>query len=73
MATTHDDVAKYPTANVNLWPRWVVVFMNADRFERLARSQQDALREAVRTARPMTWLLPKASRMRRQRRSASGG
>ena len=50
---TYDDAAKYLTANVNLWPRWVVVFMNADRFERLARSQQDALREAVRTARPM--------------------
>jgi TRAP-type C4-dicarboxylate transport system substrate-binding protein len=50
---TYDDAAKYLTANVNLWPRWVVVFMNAERFERLARSQQDALREAVRTARPM--------------------
>jgi TRAP-type C4-dicarboxylate transport system substrate-binding protein len=50
---TYDDAAKYLTANVNLWPRWVVVFMNAERFEQLARSQQDALREAVRTARPM--------------------
>ena len=45
---TYDDAAKYLTANVNLWPRWVVVFVNAERFERLARSQQDALREAVR-------------------------
>ena len=49
---TYDDAAKYLTANVNLWPRWVVVFMNAEAFGRLDGSQQDALREAVRTARP---------------------
>ena len=60
-SNTYDDAAKYLTANVNLWPRWVVVFMNAESFERLARSQQDALREAARTARPMMLAAAKAA------------
>ena len=50
---TYDDAAQYLTANVNLWPRWVVVFMNAKVYERLGGSQRDALREAVQTATPI--------------------
>jgi TRAP-type C4-dicarboxylate transport system substrate-binding protein len=49
---TYDDAARYLTANVNLWPRWVVVFMNAKVFAALHSSQQDALREAVKRAIP---------------------
>ena len=52
-SNTYDDAAKYLTANVNLWPRWVVVFMNAEAFERLDDSQQDALRDAVQAATPI--------------------
>ena len=50
---TYDDAAKYLTANVNLWPRWVVVFMNAKAFDRLDDSQREALREAIETATPI--------------------
>jgi TRAP-type C4-dicarboxylate transport system substrate-binding protein len=50
---TYDDAASYLTANVNLWPRWVVVFMNAKAFAALDGSQQDALRDAVQTATPI--------------------
>jgi TRAP-type C4-dicarboxylate transport system substrate-binding protein len=52
-SNTYDDAAKFLTANVNLWPRWVVVFMNAEAFAALDGSQQDALREAVQTATPI--------------------
>lgn len=50
---TYDAAATFLTANVNLWPRWVVVFMNAGAFAALDGSQQDALREAVQTATPV--------------------
>ena len=50
---TYDEVAKHLTANVNLWPRSVVVFINADTYEELDDSQQDALRESVQTATPI--------------------
>jgi TRAP-type C4-dicarboxylate transport system substrate-binding protein len=50
---TYDDAAKYLTANVNLWPRWVVVFINAKTYVALSESQQDALREGAKNARPV--------------------
>jgi TRAP-type C4-dicarboxylate transport system substrate-binding protein len=40
-------VASAVTANVDLWPRPLAVFMNADRFARLTPAQQDILRSAV--------------------------
>ena len=50
---TYDEVAKHLTANVNLWPRWVVVFINAKTYAALSESQQKALREAAKTATPI--------------------
>jgi len=44
--------ADYVTANVNLWPRPLVIVMGADAFEGLAVSQQDALRQAATDAIP---------------------
>jgi TRAP-type transport system periplasmic protein len=44
--------AGYVTANVNLWPRPLVMVMGADAFESLAPQQQDALREAAAEAIP---------------------
>jgi TRAP-type C4-dicarboxylate transport system substrate-binding protein len=49
----YDDAAKYLTANVNLWPRLGVVFMNAKSYEKLDDSQRDALHEAIETATPI--------------------
>jgi TRAP-type transport system periplasmic protein len=60
-ANTYDDAAKYLTANVNLWPRWVVVFVNAKAFDRLDDSQRDALREAIETATPIMLAAAEAS------------
>jgi TRAP-type C4-dicarboxylate transport system substrate-binding protein len=50
---TYDEIAKHLTANVNLWPRWVVVFINAKTYAALSESQQDALREAAKKATPV--------------------
>jgi TRAP-type C4-dicarboxylate transport system substrate-binding protein len=44
--------ADYVTANVNLWPRPLVMVMSADAFQSLAPPQQDALREAAAEAIP---------------------
>jgi TRAP-type C4-dicarboxylate transport system substrate-binding protein len=45
----------YFSANVNLWPRPMVLFVNARVFASLTASQQDALRQAaVRQIRPQT-------------------
>ena len=41
--------AEYVTANVNLWPRLTVVFMNGERFASLAEDQQRILRDAAAT------------------------
>ena len=41
------EVATDVTANVNLWPRPLVIFMDADRFEELPAEQQDTLRDAA--------------------------
>jgi TRAP-type C4-dicarboxylate transport system substrate-binding protein len=50
----YDDVAKNLTANVNLWPRPQVLFMNKKAFAALSHVQRDALRAAVRHALPAT-------------------
>jgi TRAP-type C4-dicarboxylate transport system substrate-binding protein len=47
---TYDRVAKYLTANVNLWPRPLVVFMNPKALSRLDDRQRRALRDAARDA-----------------------
>jgi TRAP-type C4-dicarboxylate transport system substrate-binding protein len=46
----YDKLDKYLTANVNLWPRPVVVFMNREAFEKLSGKQRVALRHAARVA-----------------------
>src|SRR3954452_10075696 len=50
----YDDVAKNLTANVNLWPRPQVLFMNKKAFAALSDIQRDALRAGVRHALPAT-------------------
>ena len=50
----YDKVGKYLTANVNLWPRPIVLFMNPDTFDGLSDEQQGALRDAARDALPAT-------------------
>jgi hypothetical protein len=52
-SNTYDDAAKFLTANVNLWPRCGVVFINAEAYEKLDDSQRDALHEAAQTATPI--------------------
>jgi TRAP-type C4-dicarboxylate transport system substrate-binding protein len=49
---TYDEAAKYLTANVNLWPRQPVVFMNAEAYRKLDDVQQDALHKAAQMAIP---------------------
>ena len=46
----YDSGAKYLTANVNLWPRPIVVFMNPRTFGGLSTKQRAALRGAARGA-----------------------
>jgi len=46
------DTAKYLTANVNLWPRPVILFANQAAFDPLSKAQQDILRRAVTAAAP---------------------
>jgi TRAP-type C4-dicarboxylate transport system substrate-binding protein len=46
--------ARYITANVSLWPRPLVLFMNTRAGARLASSQRSVLREAARRAGPAT-------------------
>lgn len=46
--------ARHLTANLNVWPRALVVFMNEQAFEQLEASQRDLLREALRRAIPET-------------------
>jgi hypothetical protein len=43
----YDAVAKYVTANLKLWPRPLVLFMNREAFDRLSTAQQRLLRDAV--------------------------
>ena len=50
----YDRTATYLAANVNLWPRPVVLFMNAKAFAGLDETQRDALRDAARAALPAT-------------------
>jgi TRAP-type transport system periplasmic protein len=46
----YDLRAKYVAANVNLWPRPLVLFMNAAAYDALDASEQRALRDAARHA-----------------------
>lgn len=46
----YDKVGNFLTANVNLWPRPAVVFMNPKAFDRLSGRQRSALRGAARAA-----------------------
>jgi TRAP-type transport system periplasmic protein len=50
----YDTHAKYLTVNVSLWPRPLVLFINAKAHARLAPSQRRLLREAARRAGPAT-------------------
>lgn len=43
----YDEEARYLTANVNLWPRPLVVFANPKAFDALTPTQQSALRRAA--------------------------
>jgi TRAP-type transport system periplasmic protein len=60
-SNSYDKVDKYLTANVNLWPRPLVVFMNAKAFDRLSGRQRAALRAAARVALPETLAAEQAS------------
>ncbi len=51
-ANSYDAHADYLTANLNLWPRPAVVFMNENAFAKLGRGQRKLLREAMRRATP---------------------
>lgn len=46
----YDRIGKYLTANVNLWPRPIVLFANGKFFGRLTSVQQNILRKAVAAA-----------------------
>jgi TRAP-type C4-dicarboxylate transport system substrate-binding protein len=46
MGNHYEFVADYVTANVNLWPRPLILFANAEVYESLDESQQDALATA---------------------------
>jgi TRAP-type C4-dicarboxylate transport system substrate-binding protein len=48
----YDRAAKYVTANVNLWPRPLVIVMGKEAFESLTDEQQSALRDAAAAAIP---------------------
>lgn len=50
----YDGVATSITANVNLWPRPLVLFANAKAFSQLSPANQDILRRAAQTAIPVT-------------------
>ena len=48
----YDTQAEYVTANVNLWPRPLVIVMGKEAFESLTDEQQSALRDAAAAAIP---------------------
>jgi TRAP-type C4-dicarboxylate transport system substrate-binding protein len=51
---SYDRVGRYLTANVNLWPRPLVIFMGSKAFDGLNGRQRAALRAAARAAIPAT-------------------
>jgi hypothetical protein len=57
----YDAHDKYLTANVNLWPRPVVLFMNPEAFDRLSSRQRAAVRDAARAALPATLVAEQAN------------
>ena len=57
----YDKLDKYLTANVNLWPRPIVLFMNSTAFDGLSGRQRAALRDAARVALPATLAAEQAS------------
>ena len=70
---TYDDAARYLTANVNLWPRWVVVFMNAEAFAALDGRSRMRCAMPCRRRRRSCSPLRRRRRKHRRRRSAAGG
>jgi TRAP-type C4-dicarboxylate transport system substrate-binding protein len=46
----YQEAADYVTANLNMWPRPLVLFMNAERFDALSSEHQDILRAAAAAA-----------------------
>jgi TRAP-type C4-dicarboxylate transport system substrate-binding protein len=48
----HDDTARFLSANLNLWPRPLVLFTSPNIFESLSRTQREVLREAAVAAVP---------------------
>lgn len=56
---SYDSVAPFLTANVNLWPRPLVLFMNHKAFDTLTSEQQTSLSRAAATAAPSTLALQK--------------
>jgi TRAP-type C4-dicarboxylate transport system substrate-binding protein len=46
VSNSYTEVADYVTANINLWPRPLVIVMNAERFESLSAEQQSTLLDA---------------------------
>lgn len=50
----YDKLGKYLTANLNLWPRPIVLFANSEAFNGLSGRQRAALRDAARAALPAT-------------------
>ncbi len=43
----YQEAAGYVTGNLNMWPRPLVLFMNAERFDALTTEQRDILRDAA--------------------------
>jgi TRAP-type transport system periplasmic protein len=56
---SYDSVAPFLTANVNLWPRPLVLFMNHKAFETLTSEQQTSLSRAAAAAAPSTLAIQK--------------
>jgi len=46
----YQEAASHLTANLNMWPRPLVLFMNAERFDALSTEQQNILRDAAAAA-----------------------
>ena len=54
VGNSYTEVADYVTANINLWPRPLVIVINAERFESLSAEQQTALLDAAQAAIPVS-------------------
>jgi TRAP-type C4-dicarboxylate transport system substrate-binding protein len=63
----YGEIGRYLTANVDLWPRPIVLFANRAAFDGLSSQQQDILRRAVTDVVPS-----ETARLRRDERDAAG-